>query len=266
MNRLFLEIYPKKLFSLGDANKIIKDYQICRNNITRLVKNKSIQRLKGGLYYIIPLDNPNFYPDTIHIGSKLRVNGIISANSALKLLKLQTKDEDIVYLSAKHPSKMRIDKHTYKIIKNYNFGIDEVEYATTYGTVEIKVTDIERTIIDCLRIRSIKIEELVNILKSKNPELSMRKIINYLEKYNMPILYNKVGLVLELCKTNLKIDNADLEKLRKKLTKKIYYFKERGIKLIRPKYHYLKEWNIMLPEHLFEIAKVLKPATTQVTK
>ena len=87
----------------------------------------------------------------------------------------------------------------------------------------------------------------------------------YLEKYNMPILYSKVGLILELCKTQLKIDDSDIEKLRKKLSKKIFYYKERGIKLIRPRYYYYKEWNIMLPEQLYELAKNLKPIQTTTT-
>ena len=93
-------------------------------------------------------------------------------------------------------------------------------------------------------------------------ELSFNKILTYLEKYNMPILYSKVGLILELCKSYIKIDQSDIEKLRKKLSKKIFYYKERGIKLVRPKYFYLKEWNIMLPEQIFEVAKIVKPIAT----
>ena len=86
----------------------------------------------------------------------------------------------------------------------------------------------------------------------------------YLEKYNMPILYSKVGLILELCKTQLKIDDSDIEKLRKKLSKKIFYYKERGIRLIRPRYYYYKEWNIMLPEHLFEIVRKINPVQNPI--
>ena len=59
-------------------------------------------------------------------------------------------------------------------------------------------------------------------------------------------------------KIQLKIDNTDIDKLKKKLTKKIYYYKEKGIKLIRPKYYYYKEWNIMIPEQIFELTKTLK--------
>jgi predicted transcriptional regulator of viral defense system len=293
MNKIYKEMYQNKLFTLQEATKIIKDNQVCRNNINRLVKQKLITRLKAGIYYINPLDNQGFYPDTIHIASKLRPDAVISANSALRVLNQTNRqtsiNEPTIYLSAKHSSRLRIDKHTYKIIKGFNFGIDKIEYQTPYGKFEIKVTDLERTIIDCLRTRSLKGEELLNILKAKQSdakqlegkqtetklsdskqqeikpvEINFRKITTYLEKYNMPILYSKVGLMLELCKTELKIDSSDIDKLRKKLSKKIFYFKERGIKLIRPRYHYYKEWNIMLPEHLFEMAKSMRPQVAPV--
>ena len=259
MNKIYKEMYQNKLFTLSEATKIIKDNQVCRNNINRLVKQKLVTTLKPGLYYINPLDNPEFYPDTTHIASKLRPDAIISANTALRVLKLTNTNDTILYIGSKHASKLRIDKHTYKIIKGFNFGIDKTEYQTPYGKFEIKITDLERTIIDCVRTRSIKAEELITILKNKQPEINSRKIVTYLEKYNMPILYSKVGLILELCKTQLKVDESDIEKIRKKLSKKIFYYKERGIKLIRPRYHYYKEWNIMLPEQLFEIIKAMKP-------
>jgi len=267
MNKIYQELYAQKLFNLTDANKIIKNYQICRNNVNRLVKQKMITTLKPGLYHINPLDNPDFYPDPIHIASKLRDNAVICASSALKILKLKTGDENkssdnTIYVGSTHPSKLRIGTHTYKIIKDYSFGIDKVEYQTPYGNFEIRTTDIERAILDCLRTRSIKGENLVNILKTNSLTINFKKILSYLEKYNMPILYSKAGLILEICKDNLKIENEDLEKIKKKLTKKTYYFKERGIRLIRPKYHYHKEWNIMLPDKLFELAKTARPQIT----
>ncbi len=266
MNKIYKEMYQNKLFTLSEATKIIKNNQVCRNNINRLVKQKFVKRLKAGIYYINPLDNQEFYPDKIHIASKLRPDAVISSNSALQVLNLISKqasaNEPILYVSSKHSSKLRIDKHTYKIIKGFNFGVDKIEYQTPYGKFEIKVTDLERTIIDCLRTRSIKAEELIQILKTKQIEINSRKIITYLEKYNMPILYSKVGLILEICKTQLKIDESDIDKIRKKLSKKIFYFKERGIKFVRPRYKYYKEWNIMLPEQLFEIIKSMKPQPT----
>ncbi|MGV8141165.1 MAG: type IV toxin-antitoxin system AbiEi family antitoxin domain-containing protein [Candidatus Woesearchaeota archaeon] len=253
MNKIYKEFYQNKLFTLAEANKIIKDYQICRNNINRLAKQGLITRIKAGIYYINPLDDKEFYPDPIHIASKLRSDAIITANSALQVLNITNQTDTTIYIGAKHAAKLRIGKYTYRIIKGQNFGIDKIRYKTRYGEFEIKTADLERTIIECLKARSMKGEELIKTFKSRPIEISIRKIINYLEKYNMPILYSKAGLILEACKTQLKIDESDLDKIRKKLSKKIYYFKERGIRLVRPRYKYYKEWNIMLPETLYEL-------------
>ncbi|MGV8171693.1 MAG: type IV toxin-antitoxin system AbiEi family antitoxin domain-containing protein [Candidatus Woesearchaeota archaeon] len=261
MNKLYKEIYPKKVFTLSEANKIIKNYQACRNTINRLSKQKLITKLKAGIYYINPLDDQEFYPDTTHIATKLRPDAIITSSTALKAHKLTDNTDNTIYITSKHPSKIRIGKYTYRILKGYNFGIDNTKYQTPYGPIEIKITDIERTIIDCIKTRSIKGEELIKILIEKKPEINMKKMLNYLEKYNMPILYSKTGLILETCKTQIKLSEADIEKIHSKLTKKINYYKELGIRLVRPRYQYNKEWNIMIPETLSEKIRAIKTGT-----
>lgn len=263
MNKIYKEMYQNKLFTLVEANKIIKNYDVCKNNINRLVKQKLITQLKAGIYYINPLDNKEFYPDTIHIASKLRQDATITSKSALQIHIKQPNTDTTLYIGSKNTSKLRINKHTYRIITNQNFGTEKITYQTAYGTFEIKITDIEKTIIDCIRTRDVKGTELINILKTRPIEISFKKILQYLEKYDMPILYNKIGLIIDICKVQLKIDKEDLEKIRKRLTKKIYYYKEKGIRLMRPKYYYYKDWNIMIPDQLFELTKMLKPMTQE---
>ena len=84
----------------------------------------------------------------------------------------------------------------------------------------------------------------------------MKKIIKYLDRYKKPILYNKIGLVLELCKTSLQLSDDDLKDIKKRLTKKIYYMKEKGLTLIKPKYKYYSKWNIMIPLNIYEMTQL----------
>ncbi|HYD04065.1 MAG TPA: hypothetical protein VEC16_07255 [Alphaproteobacteria bacterium] len=260
MNKIYKEFYKNKLFTIDDAKKIIKNYQVLRNNLTRLHKQKLIKKLKGGLYYIAPLDNDDFQPDPIHVASRMKEDSIITGITALKVLQLTNQDSSVLYIVSKHQSKDRIDKYTYKIIKGQqSFGTTKAQYQTPYGTIELKITDIERTLIECIRTRSIKAIDLINIIRAKQPQVDPKKILTYLEKYNMGILYNKVGLLLEVCSSQLHLDPSDIDKIRKKLSKKIYYYKEPGLRLIRPRYFYNKEWNIMLPEQLHNLVQSLKP-------
>jgi predicted transcriptional regulator of viral defense system len=261
MNKIYQKLYPDKVFTLEEARKIIKKYQVCKNTLTRLIKQGLLKRIKKNIYYIVPLDNEEFYPDLIHIGSKMRKDGVLVCNTALAIHGLYPK-EQIVFIAAEHAAKTRIQKYTYRILHNLlSIGIEEVEYATQYNNIRVRITDKERSIIDCLRTRSIKIEDLVIALRKNKTELSTSKILKYLEKYNKPILYNKTGLLLELTQSS---DSQELDKIRKKLTKKIFYAKERGIRLIKPRYKYYKPWNIMIPESLFDMTKVnVQPQNVQ---
>lgn len=255
MNKIFVKFYPQKLFTSNEAQKIIKKRQVCQNTLTRLATKGLIKRLRKTIYHIIPLDNPEFYPDKIHIAANLKENSTICCNTALIIHKIMQYDpkEPIIYIGSKHASKIRIKDTTYKIIRNqYNFGTTKAEYNTGYKIIELQATDIERTIIDCARTRSIRLEQLIGLLKNPKIEMNISHIISYLEKYKKPILYNKIGLILDANKNFLKIEESDLEKIRKKLTRKIYYAKEKGLRLIRPKYKYYKKWNMMISESLYE--------------
>ncbi|MGV8150665.1 MAG: type IV toxin-antitoxin system AbiEi family antitoxin domain-containing protein [Candidatus Woesearchaeota archaeon] len=253
MNIIYQKFYIQKIFTLNEASKIIKNKQVCKNTLTRLVQSNQLKRLRNNLYNIVPLDNPDFYPDPIHIASKLKPDAILSCNTALYASGLIKEDIKNVFIYSKHALRTRIGPVTYKIIRNkQNFGTKKIEYNTGYGVCEIQTTDLERTIIDCIRTRTLKLEEIIQILKNPKIQLDMSRIINYLEKYKKPILYNKTGLILDTTKTFTRIPEEDIDKIRKKLTKKIYYAREKGIRLIRPRYKYYGKWNIMITEQLYE--------------
>lgn len=253
MNRLYQKMYAQKIFTLDEANKIIKNRQVCKNTLTRLTHQKLIKRLRNNLYNIVPLDNPELEPDLLHIASKLRPDAIVSCNSALYALGWM-KEEEIknVFLYSKHPSKIRIGKTTFKIIKNrQTFGTIKTEYQTSYTKLELIVTDLERTLIDCVWRKSLKLEQLINMLKNPKIQIDVSRITSYLEKYKKPILYNKIGLILDATKSFTKLQEEDFERIRKKLSKKIFYAREKELKLIRPRYKYYGKWNIMIPENLY---------------
>ena len=257
MNKIYKKMYKERIFKLKEANKIIKNIQVCKNNLTRLLAKHLIKRIRKSIYYIVPLDNEDFYPDPIHLGTKIRdeapfmcdtallIHGVIDAKSALHT----------IYIGYSQASKIRIRDVTYNILKNdYDIGIETVEYATPYGTINVEVTDIERTIIDCIRTKSIKMMDIISLVGSMK-SINIKKILNYLEKIKKPILYNKIGLILETNQKKLNIEINDLEKIKKKLSKKTYYAKEKELTLIKPKYKYYKQWNIMIPEKIHEMFK-----------
>ena len=256
MHKLYTQFYAQRVFTLAEANKIVKDYQVCKNALQRLLKKNHIKRITAGLYYIIPIDDKDFYPDPIHIASKLRDNAIISCNSALYTYRAYPQ-ENIIYSTATHASKMRLKDTTYRFLrKKPEIGITELEYVTTYAKVKIRITDFERTIIDCLWNKTIKIDQLITTIKyakSINIPLHSSKIMAYLEKFKKPILYHKTGFVLEAIKEHYAISESDLEPIKKKLSKKIFYFREKGLRLTRPRYIFNNTWRVMIPEKNYDM-------------
>jgi len=254
MHTIYKRFYTQRLFSIKEASKIIKNHQVCKNTLGRLKTKGYIKRLKKGIYYIIPIDNKDFYPNKNHIAAYQRTDYAIAGNSALTAHKLRPEQNEPIWILSKNAAKIQIKNQTIRITKNrHNFGITSIKYNTGYNEIDLHITDIERTILDSILTRSIKLEELIQI--SKNSKLDINRIIGYIDKYKKPILYNKTGVVLEAVKDYLRISSDDLERLRKKLGKKIYYAKERGLTLMRPKYKYYLKWNIMLPEPLYNIVQ-----------
>ncbi len=254
MNRIYNTFYHERLFTLREANKIIKNYQVCKNTISRLQKKGLIKRVRSGLYYIIPIDDPQFYPDPIHVATKLRENGVMSCNSSFTVLKCLAREKTI-YLSATHSAKMRVKDITFRLLKQKHLlGTLETTYSTTYATIPIKVSDLEKTIIDCLWNRTMQIEQLITVLKyakTINHTINPSRMLSYLEKIKKPILYHKTGFVLDTVKEYFGISEDDLEAFHKKLSSKKFYFKEKGLRLTRPRYMYIKRWKVMIPEQRY---------------
>jgi predicted transcriptional regulator of viral defense system len=250
MHKLYREFYAERLFTFAKASKIIKNIQVCKNTLGRLVKKGYIKRIRAGIYYIVPIDHKDFYPDPIHIATTLRT-GVICANTALVVYRLIPKERTI-YITGVHAAKLRMKEYTYRIFKStQSLGIQEIDYITTYGKTKIKITDLERTILDCVWNKTLRIEELFQALKTaktQNMNIDIQKMILYLEKYRKPVLYHKIGFLLEALTSYYGFQEQDLELLKRKVSKKTYYLRDRGVRFIRPRYKHIAKWRVMIPE------------------
>jgi predicted transcriptional regulator of viral defense system len=127
------------------------------------------------------------------------------------------------------------------------FGIEQIQR----GTLEINVSDRERTVLDC--IRNIEyaggIEELTKSI-SAFPGLNYKKLLEYLDLFNEKSMYHRTGFILDRLKSELNVSQDILESIREKLGKRTYYLHP-GTKGV-----YKKEWNIIVPENITELMKV----------
>ena len=127
-----------------------------------------------------------------------------------------------------------------KIIKNYEQII--------YKEIEkVRVTSLERTIIDCIDNIDLAggIDEILNALEQIKI-LDENKLLSVLKSYNQVLLYQKVGYILEQFKNELMISDDFLKECQKKLTNQVKYFLQDDYKNIV----YNRKWQLMAPKNI----------------
>ena len=113
-----------------------------------------------------------------------------------------------------------------------------------YKGSELKVTDLERTLIDCLNNLKMSggIEELLNALDSVS-YVDEKRMVNYLEKYNTNVLFRKAGYVFSEYKKELSLSDAFFSFCKEKVDKNRYYF----LREEKANSKLDKNWNLIVP-------------------
>jgi len=251
MNKLYKTFYKQRVFTLKEATNITKNYQVAKNEIQRLKKKKLITKILPGMYHIVPIDYTVYAPDPLLIASKLEKKFFFSHLSALQIHDLAESKQ--VFISCKKNKKLKIYNTNYNLVKTKSyFGIEE----KTIGNQKVKVSDMERTFLDCLNKIDLfeSLDHFTNIFS--NAAINPKKLFDHLKKYGKKKLYNYTGYFLEKLKDILNVQEKDLEKIRAMLKNKVYYLQikpKTRYSLIRerlsgtkPKYN--KKWKLVVVE------------------
>ena len=140
----------------------------------------------------------------------------------------------------------QIDELFPRSIENTNLGKDFGIIEVNIDNQRIKVTDIERTILDCIRFPKYALgwENIFFALK-RIKNIDDKKILSYLIEFQIPSLSSKVGLLFEHYKQELNLPDNFLGRLS-------LYKSRTPFRLIRNVPGELnKTWNIYVPENFF---------------
>jgi len=140
------------------------------------------------------------------------------------------------------------DQITYKYVASrISEGVVKAK-----NTTGIQITDLERTVVDSIRNFG-KIggfEELLNCLEGIH-YLDEKKLKRYLDIYNIQGLYQRVGYLLDHYRNELQLPNEFIEYCKDKIGKSRRYLVSES----KNNSFYDNEWELMVPEGLFEIRK-----------
>lgn len=234
------KILNLKVFNFKDVYEMVGNVNTAKSIIKDLLVVGYIKRVKHNLYVVCNIEFRNTIPDQYMIASKIKEDAYISYHSALEYYGVKNQVFYEVYVStSKRFKNFEFEGISYKYIKSkYSFGILQKG--------KVKITDKERTFIDCIERTELAggNEELIMCLELLG-RLEGEKILKYLKTYNSSKLYAKVGYFLELFKEHYGIEQIVIEKCKEKIENKKLYFNE---ETKRMKSKYIKEWNLIVPK------------------
>ena len=233
-------VSAKLIISLYDQNKTIFTVQDVENitglrgnwatELTSvLIKRQVISRIKRGKYIILPqeLGKETNYIGNWYVVAREIVNSpnyYVSHYSAMDIHNMLSHPITKVFVTT--------PKQEYKKLKtvgNTAFEFIYMNAKNIWGiqkiwvtkSEQVRVSDIERTIIDCLYHPKYSggIMEIVRGLWIQKEKVNFEKLLDYIFKFNKVVVIKRLGYILE--KLGLR-DTNYLSKLHEKINNKYY--------------------------------------------
>ena len=243
MKKYIEELHSKKIFCLENITPITGNQENAKALLKNYKKQNLIVQIRRNLYSVTDLATKATVANKFEIGSHISDSACISYHSAFEYHGIAHQLFFTLYIS----SQTRFN----------NFEFEDMQYLyCKYNISEgieippmnslIRVTNIERTVIDCLdRIdRAGGLEELIHCLSMIN-YLDEKKLIIYLNLYNKAFLFKKAGFILKSFQTNMKLSDEFISLCRQNGARHVKY-------LTNPTesdtFH--KNWNIYAPKNI----------------
>lgn len=197
----------RSIFEINHAQNILgKSYNAIVDLLRDLVKRKIIIRLKAGKYLIIPqeMGSGENYLGNWYIAGKEIINSrkyYIAFYSAMNYWGMLTQPLIKIFITTPKrqivPREM-IGRMIFITVKeNSIWGIKE-EWINSKE--KIRISDIEKTIIDCLTYPQYcgGITEIAKGIWMAKDKLDYKTLLNYANRYNKNVVAKRLGYLLEL--------------------------------------------------------------------
>jgi predicted transcriptional regulator of viral defense system len=194
-----------------------------------LIKRKIIARLKPGKYIIIPQeigDETSYIGNWYVVGREIvkSHNYYISHYSAMDIHNMLTHPVTKVYITTpvqEYKKQRIVGNATFEFIYTDTKNIWGIQQIWVTKSEQARVSDIERTIIDCLYRPKYcgGILEIVRGIWIQKEKIDFEKLHDYIKKFNRIVVIKRLGYILE----GLNLQKIDyLNKLRIGMNDKYY--------------------------------------------
>lgn len=237
------QMQKKKLFDLAFVEHLTGNVMTAKSLLQSYKKAGYIVSIRRGLYAALDLANKNTLASRFEIGSAVNENAYISHHSALEYHGVANQ----VFYTVTVSSMERFTTFEYDGV-TYERYLPKIEKGiqTPAQTPLVSVTDIERTVVDCIYDigRAGGLEELLEALRLI-PSLREDQLLSCLEAYGQIFLWQKAGFLLEHFSETLNLSSSFLTTCRSKINNRKKYLIE-GEKMV-----YYPKWKLYAPRDLF---------------
>lgn len=229
-------------FSLKEAIDLAGNRPRAYALLATLIDKGLVRKIRSNLYSAVNLLTDQVIATPYQIACATRESAYLWLHTAMEFHGLcQAWSHEIHVASDSTFREFQFDGTLYKSIPSkMSIGID------TVGEDDgIRVTDVERTIIDGMQHLGL-VGGLNTILQciAQAPKLDEQKLISYLEAYNTQVLYQKAGFLLSPHQVQLGISQAFLNLCHDRIGKS-----KRYLEPDKPG-SYVARWRLIVPQWL----------------
>jgi predicted transcriptional regulator of viral defense system len=232
------------VFTFGDLKELTGNVKTASALVANYLKKGYIVSIKRNLYSAVNLETKAAVADKFKIGSSITGDAYISHHSALEFHGIAHQLFFEIYVSSSRPFKdFQFDGLIYRYVASKTTeGI--ITYPTNRG---VRVTDLERTVIDCIKNidKSGGLEEILQCLQVIT-FLDCHKLQAYLQLYNIQMLYQKTGYILEHFKESLQLTDDFFEFCRGQIRQSKRYLGDKEERSLI----YNPTWRLYVPKNL----------------
>lgn len=244
---VYTELARYPVFAIDDVKKLTDNEKTAYSQMNRLMKKGLVKKIRKNIYSAVNPATGLIVATHYQIACAITNTAYISHHSAFEYYGFANQVFYEVYVSSETKfNHFDYDHVTYKYVASrMKEGV--VEAKNTTGVI---ITDLERTVIDSIRDFN-KIggfEELINCLEGVH-YLDEKKLKRYLDIYNTQGLYQKTGFLLDHYRNEIQLSKEFLEYCKSKIGKSKRYL----VSEAKENSYYNSEWELMVPEGLFEI-------------
>ena len=243
MNKYLEEFHKLKIFHKKDIVAFTGDENTAKELLRRYKQQGFISQIRRNLYTATDLATKAGSSSKYEIGSQINETSYLSYHAAIEYHGLAHQ----VFYEMQISSNERFNNFEYDGI-SYIYVESKINAGVVTPPFDslIRVTDLERTILDCINQtdRSGGLEEIVECF-ALITHVDEKKLQNYLIQFRKQVLYQKTGFILSYFQQEMKLSDKFFEFCKSKIGKSIRYLTDK-----QGSDTYFNEWKLYAPENI----------------